>query len=145
MNFHAKALYMQLSRNQGQTYQIFFSFFLCLDGIQDGFVISFRKMKYLYFQLEIILRLLMIFKKCIRIVKGTSNLTSTMVANFVIRRLYRYSYKMCSILRDAKNVCIYSKLKLSFVELPLNKIPFIYISFSEKSYKVCNRVIKVSL
>ena len=71
----------------------------------------------------------MIFKKCIRIVKGTSNLTSTMVANFVIRRLYRYSYKMCSILRDAKNVCIYSKLKLSFVELPLNEIPFIYISF----------------
>ena len=129
MNFHAKALNMQLSRHQGQTNQIFFFNFLCLDGIQDGFVISFRKMKYLYFQLEIILRLLMIFKKCIRIVKGTSNLTSTMVANFVIRRLYRYSYKMCSILRDAKNVCIYSELKLSFVELPLNKIPFIYISF----------------
>ena len=56
---------------------------------------------YLYFQLENILRLFevmkMIFKKCIRIVKGTPNLTSTMVAIFVIRRLYRYSYKMCSL------------------------------------------------
>ena len=35
----------------------------------------------------------MIFKKCIRIVKGISNLTSTMYANFDIR----YSYNMCSI------------------------------------------------
>ena len=39
----------------------------------------------------------MIFKKCIRIVKGTFNLSSTMVSNFVIRHLYRCSYKMCSI------------------------------------------------
>ena len=57
--------------------------------------------KEMYFQLENILRLFevikMIFKKCNRIVKGTFNLSSTMVANFVIRRLYRYSYKMCSI------------------------------------------------
>ena len=56
---------------------------------------------YLYFQLENILRLFeamkMAFKKGIRIVKGTSNLTSTMYADFVIRRLYRYSYKMCSV------------------------------------------------
>ena len=56
---------------------------------------------HLYFQLENILRLFkvikMIFKKCIRIVKGTFNLTSTIYADCVIRRLYRYSYKMCSI------------------------------------------------
>ena len=55
---------------------------------------------FLYFQLENILRLFevmkMIFKKCTRNVKGSSNLPSTMVANFVIRRLHRYSYKMCS-------------------------------------------------
>ena len=60
-----------------------------------------KKEMYLYFQLENILRLFevmkMIFKKYIRIVKGTSNLTSTMYADFVIRRLYSYSYKMCSI------------------------------------------------
>ena len=51
----------------------------------------------LHFQLENILRLFevikMIFKKCIRIVKGTSNLTSTMHADF----LYIYSCKVCSI------------------------------------------------
>ena len=43
---------------------------------------------YLYFQLENILRLFeiikMIFKKCIRIVKGAFNLSSTMVANFLL-------------------------------------------------------------
>ena len=39
----------------------------------------------------------MICMKCIRIVKGTSNLTSTMVADFVFRRLYGYSYEMCAI------------------------------------------------
>ena len=43
---------------------------------------------HLYIQLENILRLFKvmkrILKKCIRIVKGTSNLTSTMYANFVI-------------------------------------------------------------
>ena len=97
---------MQLSRNSshkpGTNLSDFFYSNLLLDGIQDGFVISFRKKEmYLYFQLENILRLFegtkMIFKKCIRIVKGTSNLTFTMYANFVIRRLYRYSYKMCSI------------------------------------------------
>ena len=59
------------------------------------------KEMYLYFQLENILRLFevmkMIFKKCIRIVKGISNLTSPMYADFVIRRVYRYSYKMCSM------------------------------------------------
>ena len=74
-----------------------FYFKLLLDDIQDGFVISFRKKEmYLYFQLENILRLFevmkMIFKKCIWIVKGTSKLTSTMYANFVIRHLYKYSY-----------------------------------------------------
>ena len=56
---------------------------------------------HLYFQLENILRLfevmIMIFEKCIRIVKGTSNLTSRMYADFVISRLYRYSYIMCSV------------------------------------------------
>ena len=50
---------------------------------------------YLYFQLDKNLRLFevmkMIFKKCISIVKGTSNLTSPMYVNFLIRRLYRYS------------------------------------------------------
>ena len=60
-----------------------------------------KKEMNLYFQLENILRLFevmkMIFKKCISIVTGTSNLTFTMYADFVIRRLYRYSYKMCSI------------------------------------------------
>ena len=43
---------------------------------------------YLYIQLENILRLFesmkRILKKCIRIVKGTITLTSTMYANFVI-------------------------------------------------------------
>ena len=85
---------MQLSRNSshkpGTNLSDFFYFNLLLDGIQDGFVISFRKKMYLFFfQLENILRLFevmkMIFKKCIRIVKGASNLTSTMYANFVIR------------------------------------------------------------
>ena len=56
---------------------------------------------YLYFQLGNILRLFedmkIIFKKCIRIVKGTSNLRATMYADFVITRLYRYSYKTCSV------------------------------------------------
>ena len=60
-----------------------------------------KKEMHLYCQLKNILRMFevmkMIFKKCIRIVKGTSNLTSTKYADFVIRRLYRYSYKMCSI------------------------------------------------
>ena len=79
-----------------------FYFNLLLHGIQDGFVLSFRKKEmYLYFQLENILRLFevikIIFKNCIRIVKEISNLTSTMNANFVIRRLYRYSYKISSI------------------------------------------------
>ena len=73
----------------------FFYFNLSKDGIQDGFVMSFRKKEmYLYFQLEK-MRLFevmkMIFKKCIKIVKGRSNLTSTMYANFLIRPLYRYS------------------------------------------------------
>ena len=91
MNFHAIAVCTKVeivSKNQGRTYQIFV--YLLLDGIQDRFVISFRKKEmYLYFQLENILRwfevMKMIFKKCIRTVKGTSNLTSTMYANFVIR------------------------------------------------------------
>ena len=43
---------------------------------------------YMYLQLENVLRLFevnkMIFKKCISIIKGTSNLTSTMYADFVI-------------------------------------------------------------
>ena len=88
-----------------------FSYFHSLiDCIQDVFVISFRKKRnVLYFQLENILRLFevmkMIFKKCIRIVNGTSNLTSRMYTIFLldsytdifIRLLYRYSYKMYSI------------------------------------------------
>ena len=45
---------------------------------------------HLYFQLENISRLFeimkMIFKKCIRIVKRTSDLTSAMYAGFVISR-----------------------------------------------------------
>ena len=57
---------------------------------------------YLCFQLEHILRFFkvmkIISKKCISIVKGTSYLTSTMYANFGIRRSYRYSIeKMCSL------------------------------------------------
>ena len=85
---------------------------------------------YLYFQLENTLRLFkvmkMIFKKCIiRIVKGTSNLTSTTYANLVIRRLYRYSFKMCSVdgydQNEMQYFCIYySMLQLSFVELSLH-------------------------
>ena len=51
--------------------------------------------------LETILRLFevmkMIIKKCIRIVKGTSNLKSTMYADFVIKRLYRHPYTICPI------------------------------------------------
>ena len=83
-----------MSHKPGTNLSDFFYFNLLLDGIRDGFVISFRKKEmYLYIQLENILRLFevmkMIFKKRIRIVKGTSN--------FVIRRLYRYSYKMCSV------------------------------------------------
>ena len=96
---------MKLSRNSShkpETNLSDFCFNLLLHGIQGGFVISDRKKDmYLYFQLENILNLFevmkMIFKKCSRIVKGTSNLISTMYADFVIRRLYRYSYKMCSI------------------------------------------------
>ena len=60
---------MELSRNQGRTNQIFvlilfILFFLLLNGIQDGLVISFRKKKemYLYFQLENILRLFEVMK-----------------------------------------------------------------------------------
>ena len=91
---------MQLSRNssnkQGTNLSDFFYFNLLLHGIQDGFVTSFSKKMYLYFQLANLLRLFevmqMIFKKCIRIIKGTSNLTSTLYTDFVIRRLYRYSY-----------------------------------------------------
>ena len=91
-----------MSHKPGTNLSEFFYINLLLDGIQDGFVISFRKKQmYLYIQLENILRLFeimkMIFKKCIRIVKGASSLTSTMYANLVIRRLYRYSYKMCSV------------------------------------------------
>ena len=97
---------MQLSRNslhKLETNLSEFYFNLLSHGIQDGFVFSFRKKEmYLYFQLENTLRLFeitkMIFKKCIRIVKETYNLTSTKDANFILRRLYRYSYKMCSIL-----------------------------------------------
>ena len=89
MNFHAKVfcnLVEIVHTNQGRTYQIFY-LNLLLHGFQDGFVIRFRKKEmYLYFQLENILRLFegmkMIFMKCIRIVKGTSNLTSTMYADF---------------------------------------------------------------
>ena len=105
MNFHAKVLcnYVEIVHtNQGRTYQIFY-FNLLLHGFQDGFVISFRKKEmYLYSSLENILRLFevmkMVFKKCIRIVKGTTNLSSTMVANFVIRRLYRYVYLVFPIM-----------------------------------------------
>ena len=52
-----------------------------------------KKKIYLYFQLKTIMRLFegmkMILKICIRLVKGTSNLTSMIYADFVIRRLYR--------------------------------------------------------
>ena len=53
---------MQLSRNSshkpGTNLSDFFYFNLLLDGIQDGLVVSFRKKeRYLYFQLENILRL----------------------------------------------------------------------------------------
>ena len=102
MNFHAKALCNKIEichTNQGRTYQIFFYFNLLLDGIQDGF--RKKKRNVFVYSVRNILRLFeimeMIFKKCIRIVKGTSNLTSMMYVNFVIRRLYRYSYKLSSV------------------------------------------------
>ena len=50
-----------------------------------------EKKMYLYFQLENTLRLFeimkMIFKKCIRVVKETYNLTSTKDANFYFKTL----------------------------------------------------------
>ena len=105
MNFHANVFCnykVDINHtNQGRTYQLF-NLILLLHGNQNGFVFSFRKKEmFLYFQLENILRLFevmkMIFKKCIRIVKVTSNLASTLNANFVSRSLYRYSYKICSL------------------------------------------------
>ena len=85
---------MQLSRNslhKLETNLSEFYFNLLLHGIQDGFVFSFRKKMYLYFQLENTLRLFeimkMIFEKCIRVVKETYNLTSTKDANFHFKTL----------------------------------------------------------
>ena len=58
---------MQLSRNRSHKHvrniSDFFYFNLLLHGIQDGFVISFRKKEmYLYFQLENNLRLSEVMK-----------------------------------------------------------------------------------
>ena len=62
---------MQLSRNSSHkpwmNLSDFFNFYLLLYGIQDGFVLSFRKKVYFYFHLENILGLFevmkLIFKK----------------------------------------------------------------------------------
>ena len=65
----------------------FLNFNLLLDGIRDGFVLSFSKKKKKCICIFNILRLfeimIMIFKKSIRIVKGTSNQTFTMYAIFL--------------------------------------------------------------
>ena len=81
---------------------------------------------YLYFQLENILRFFearkMIFKTCIRIVKGTSNLTSTVSANFIIRRytdipIKCVLYKIDMIKMRCKDILYLYQIKIALCRI----------------------------
>ena len=85
---------------------------------------------YLYFKLKNILRLSeimkMICKKCIRIVKGTSNLTSTMFADFVLDAYTDIAMKCVLYKMDMIRIFVSTVL---YRELSLHKVPFVYIRF----------------
>ena len=94
---------------------------------------------YLYIQLENILRLFeamkWILRKCIRIVKGTSNLTSTKYVTFVIDaytdiRIKCFLYKIDMIKMRCKDFFLYLwQTKTVHCRIAIEIIPFVYIRF----------------